>query len=196
VAPGDRRHPRSPAGRPPGSVDVGTGAGYSAIGIARAYPKVLVDGLDLDPPSIALAKENAKAKGLSDRVKFYVRDAADPELAGQYDLVIACECLHDMSQPVSALRAMRSLAGKDGAVLVIDERVGESIDAPTDVEWMMYGWSVLHCLPVGMVGDNPAGTGTVMRPGTLERYAKEAGFSRVEALPIDIFFFRVYRLHI
>lgn len=52
---------------------------------------------------------------------------------------------------------------------------------------------VLHCLPVGMVGNNPAGTGTVMRPPTPERYAKDGGFSRVEVLPI--FFFRVYRLH-
>lgn len=59
----------------------------------------------------------------------------------------------------------------------------------------MYGWSVLHCLPVGMVGDKPAGTGTVMRPATLRKYAEAAGFKRVEVLPIDIFFFRVYRLH-
>lgn len=40
-----------------------------------------------------------------------------------------------------------------------------------------------------------AGTGTVMRADTLQRYALEAGFSRVEILPIDNFFFRFYRLH-
>jgi len=33
-----------------------------------------------------------------------------------------------------------------------------------------------------------------MRPSTLQRYANEAGFSRVEILPIDNFFFRYYRL--
>jgi SAM-dependent methyltransferase len=188
-------HERLHADPPARVADVGTGAGYSAIGIAQHYPKVRVDGLDLDPPSIELAKENAKAAGLSDRVKFHVRDAGDPDLAGQYDLVMALECIHDMSDPVSALSAMRQLAGDKGTVLVVDERVGESLDDPTDVEWMMYGWSVLHCLPVGMVGDEPAGTGTVMRPGTLQKYAEAAGFKRVEVLPIDIFFFRVYRLH-
>jgi hypothetical protein len=31
------------------------------------------------------------------------------------------------------------------------------------------------------------GTGTVMRRSTLERYAKEAGFSRVEVLPTGEF---------
>jgi len=188
-------HQRLQADPPARIADVDCGAGYSAIGIARSYPNALIDGLDLDPPSIQIAQENAEAEGLDERVKFYVRDAADPELAGQYDLVIACECIHDMSQPVAALTAMRKLAGQGGTVLVIDERVGESLDKPTDVEWMMYGWSVLHCLPVGMTGENAAGTGTVMRPGTLRRYAEEAGFSRVEVLPIEAFFFRFYRLY-
>jgi len=60
---------------------------------------------------------------------------------------------------------------------------------------MMYGWSVLHCLPVGMVDQPSAETGTVMRAGTVRRYAKEAGFRDVEVLPIDNFFFQFYRLH-
>jgi hypothetical protein len=63
-----------------------------------------------------------------------------------------------------------------------------------EVEWMMYGWSVLHCLPVGMVDAPAAGTGTVMRTDTLRGYAQKAGFREVEVLPIDNFFFRFYRL--
>ena len=106
--------------------DIGTGAGWSSIAIAESYPKVRVDGFDLDEPSIAMANENARDAGVDDRVKFHVRDAADPGLAGQYDLVVAFESIHDMSNPVGALKAMRSLAGAKGAVLVVDERVGES----------------------------------------------------------------------
>jgi hypothetical protein len=34
-----------------------------------------------------------------------------------------------------------------------------------------------------------------MRTETLRRYAQEAGFRELEVLPIDNFFFRVYRLH-
>ena len=63
-----------------------------------------------------------------------------------------------------------------------------------DLERLLYGFSVLHCLPVGMVGDNPAGTGTVMRPGTARRYANGAGFAEVEIVPIDNDFWRFYRL--
>jgi hypothetical protein len=58
----------------------------------------------------------------------------------------------------------------------------------------MYGWSIFHCLPVGMTADGAAGTGTVMRQGTLRQYAAEAGFHDVEILPIDNYFFRFYRL--
>jgi len=34
----------------------------------------------------------------------------------------------------------------------------------------------------------------VLRQSTLERFASEAGFSRVEVLPVENFFFRFYRL--
>jgi hypothetical protein len=63
-----------------------------------------------------------------------------------------------------------------------------------DVEWMMYGWSVLHCLPVGMADTPSAATGTVLRWPLLRRYAEEAGFSKAEIAPIDNFLFRFYRL--
>jgi 2-polyprenyl-3-methyl-5-hydroxy-6-metoxy-1,4-benzoquinol methylase len=181
---------------PPARVaDVGTGAGWSSIAIAKCYPKTIVDGFDLDEASITMANRNARAAGLEDRVKFSVRDAADPQLAGQYDLVIAFECIHDMSEPVSALKGIRNLAGTKGTVLVVDERVGESFyPTKNDLDWMMYGWSILHCLPVGMADQPSAATGAVMRPDTLRRYASAAGFTTVDILPIENDFFRFYRL--
>ena len=188
-------HERLRADPPARVADIGCGAGWSSISIAGAYPKVRVDGFDLDEGSIAEAKANAEAEGLTDRVTFQVRDAADPELSGRYDLAIAIECIHDMSRPVEALRAMRSMVGNDGVVLVVDERVGEDFKAPSDeTERLMYGFSVLHCLPVGMTEQPSAGTGTVMRPATLRHYATEAGFSGVEILPIDNELWRFYRL--
>ncbi len=189
-------HARLMAAPPARIADVGCGAGWSSIGMAQSYPQVTVDGFDLDGASVQLARANAEAAGLTERVKFSVRDAGDPQLAGRYDLVTAFECLHDMSQPVPALKAMRHLAADDGAVLVVDERVGEAFTAAgNDVEWFMYGWSILHCLPVGKAEEPSAETGTVMRPETLRRYALAAGFRRVEILPIDNFFFRFYRLY-
>jgi 2-polyprenyl-3-methyl-5-hydroxy-6-metoxy-1,4-benzoquinol methylase len=188
-------HERLQADPPARVADIGCGTGWSSISIARAYPKVRVDGFDLDEDSIAEAKANAEAEDLTDRVTFQVRDAADPELSGRYDLAIAIECIHDMSRPVEALRAMRSMVGNDGAVLVVDERVGGDFTAPSgEIERLMYGYSILHCLPVGMAEQPSVGTGTVMRPATLRRYATEAGFSGMEILSIENELWRFYRL--
>jgi len=188
-------HARLQADPPARVADIGCGTGWSSIALARAYPKVQVDGLDLDAPSIDIARANTAQAGLADRVRFQVRDAADPPAAGRYDLVTAFETLHDMARPVEALRGMRDLAAGGGAVIVADERVGEAFSAPgDDIERLNYGFSVLHCLPVGMAESPSAGTGTVMRPPALRRYAAEAGFRDVQILPIENDFWRFYRL--
>jgi SAM-dependent methyltransferase len=181
---------------PPARIaDIGMGQGYSSIALARGYPKVRVDGFDLDAASVAAAQQNAQAAGLDDRVRFQVRDAGDPALAGTYDFALAVECIHDMADPVAVLRAMRRLVGPGGTVLIVDERVPDAFAPDGDlVERMMYGFSVLHCLPVGMVGPSPVGTGTVMRRPTFRRYAERAGFAAVDELPIDNDFYRFYRL--
>lgn len=156
-----------------------------------------MDGYDPDASSIELARANAIEAGLAGRVTFHNRNASDPELAGRYDLVTAFECLHNMSDPVGALRTMRGLAGENGVVLIMDERVVDSFTAErNEVEQLMYGFSVLHCLPVGMADQPSAGTGTVMRVSTLRRYAVEAGFRNLEILPVDHPFFRFYRMMI
>ncbi len=188
-------HARLQADPPARVADFGCGVGWSSIGMAQAYPNVRVDGFDLDVPSIELARANLREANLNGRVKFHVRDAGDPSLSGQYDLVTAFESVHDMADPVSALRTMRNLVNGTGTVLIVDERVGDTFTpGGNEVEWMMYGWSVLHCLPVGMADHPAAGTGTVMRTDTLREYARQAGFRDVEVLPIENFFFRFYRL--
>ena len=188
-------HTRLQAEPPARIADFGCGLGWSGIGLAQTYPRVAVDGFDLDRPSVEAARNNAREAGVADRVRFYVRDASHAALKGRYDLVTAFECLHDMADPVGALRTMLGLVGEAGSVLVMDERVAEAF-APhgNEVEQIFYGFSVLHCLPVGLSEQPSAGTGTVMRPDTLKHYAAQAGFCEVEILPIDNYFFRFYRL--
>ncbi len=182
-------------GKPPARVaDVGCGTGWSSIGIAKAYPLVEVDGFDVDSASIEEARANAQSSGVADRVNSQRRDAADPSLAGSYDLVTAFETIHDMSDPVGALKTMRGLTKTGGSIVIADEKVEEEFTAPGDErERFMYGWSALHCLPVGMIGPDSVGTGTVMRPNRLREYARKAGFADVEILPVENDFWRFYR---
>jgi 2-polyprenyl-3-methyl-5-hydroxy-6-metoxy-1,4-benzoquinol methylase len=176
--------------------DVGCGGGWSSIAIAKAYPEVTVEGFDLDEPAVERARKSAERDGVSDRVRFHAMDPAELDHGDGYALVTAFECIHDMPQPVPVLRSIRSMAGRDGAVMVMDENVAPSFGAiGDDTERLMYTFSTLICLADGMSHPNSVGTGTVMRPHVLEGYAREAGFQRTEILPIDGGLWRFYRLH-
>jgi 2-polyprenyl-3-methyl-5-hydroxy-6-metoxy-1,4-benzoquinol methylase len=181
---------------PPARVaDLACGSGWSSVAIARAYPDVIIDAIDIDAASIETAQANVATAGLADRVPPAVHDASAPDISGRYDLVTIFEALHDMNHPVDALRAARRMLTEGGSVLIADERVAEMFTAPGDeVERFNYGWSVLHCLAVGMLDEDSAGTGTVIRSDTVRAYAAEAGFSRVDVLPIEHDFWRFYRL--
>jgi 2-polyprenyl-3-methyl-5-hydroxy-6-metoxy-1,4-benzoquinol methylase len=188
-------HERLLANPPAAVADVACGQGRSSIEIARAYPGVRVDGIDSDRASIERARENLAGSGVEDRVTFVERDAADAELAGRYDLVTIFEALHDMSYPVEVLRATRGLLAGGGLMFIGDERTEATFTAPAgDVERLFYGFSFFHCLPVGMIGEGAAGTGTVIRADTVRRFANDAGFSSCEVLPIENDFWRFYLL--
>src|SRR5690606_4493574 len=55
-------------------LDVGTGTGFLALAMARAFPAARIDGVDLSPHSIALATRNAALNGLQDRCAFRQED--------------------------------------------------------------------------------------------------------------------------
>lgn len=173
--------------------DAGCGAGWSTIAMARAYPAADVVGYDNDAASIADARTNAEAEGIA--VRFEAADAADMARAGRFDLIVVLEALHDMSRPVEVLRALRHALAPNGTVLVADEKVAEHFHAPADdLERLMYGWSIVHCLPVSLAESPSAGIGTVIRADVVRQLAGEAGFAGVEVLPVDGGFFRLYRL--
>ena len=61
------------------------------------------------------------------------------------------------------------------------------------MERFFYTFSTLHCLAVSMQNGG-VGTGTLIRPDTMRRYAADAGFSTVEALDVEHPQFVLYRL--
>lgn len=186
-------HERLQADPPARVVDVGCGEGWSTLAIARAYPKAQVVGIDLDAQSIEAASRHAGAAGVADAVEFRQADAAG--MGGPFEVAIIIEAVHDMSNPVPVLHAVRESLVDGGSLIVVDERVAESFSAPgDDLERFMYGWSITTCLPDGRSRRPSVATGTVMRPDTLRGYAAEAGFGSVEILPIENEFFRFYRL--
>ena len=175
--------------------DIGCGAGWSSVALARAYPEAQVHGYDIDEPSVRTARVNAQAAGVQDRVSFTAGDAAQLP-AQQYDAAFAFECIHDMPRPVDVLTAVRQSLAPGGFMVVMDEAVAEQF-APNgdELERLMYGFSLFICLPDGLSSPRSVGTGTVMRPDTLRSYADQAGFARTEIMPVGEFgLWRLYLL--
>jgi 2-polyprenyl-3-methyl-5-hydroxy-6-metoxy-1,4-benzoquinol methylase len=130
--------------------DIGCGAGWSAIALARAYPSATVLGVDVDEPSIAAANDNAEVAGVADQARFAGAKGEALGNLGPFDAAFAFECLHDMPRPVEVLAAIHDAVRPDGLVVIMDEAVADDFVAPGDlVEQAMYGYSTLICLPDG-----------------------------------------------
>lgn len=173
--------------------DLGSGLGWSALAMADAYPDASVIGIDNDEASVRDARRVAADRKAA--VDYVRADASELVNHGPFDLVTILETLHDLARPVDVLSAARRALAPGGIVLVADEQVADDF-APSgdELERMMYGWSVVHCLPASRTESPSAAIGTVIRRSEVESLATEAGFSQVSVPNVDAGFFRLYVL--
>ncbi len=68
-------------------LDVGCGSGVLAIGCARAFPQATGIGVDIDPDSPEVSRENAAINEVADRIAFSSTSLV--EVHGPFDLVLA-----------------------------------------------------------------------------------------------------------
>ena len=100
------------------------------------------------------------------------------------------------TQAAADVRDLPGQAGRTGTVLIADMKAADRFTAPGgDLDRLLYGFSLLICLPDSMSTPGSAATGTVLRPGTLRDYAAQAGYARIDTLPIDHDLWRFYHLH-
>ena len=165
-------------------LDVGCGSGAVCLALAQAFPHTEFVGLDLHEESIAQARQTAQAAGLAERVTFLVQPLADFAAGPGFDLITACDCVHDFAQPVAMLREMRIRLKPDGTLFVIEPKVADNLeDNLNPIATLFYGFSVFHCMTQSLAQDG-AGLGTCMGPAQTEALMREAGFSRFEQLGI------------
>ncbi len=68
-------------------LDVGTGTGWLAMAFAQAFPAAHVVGIDIYERSLALARRNVAAAGLTDRVELRSEDATRLAAGDTYDAI-------------------------------------------------------------------------------------------------------------
>ncbi len=79
--------------KPKRILDLCTGTGCVAISLAKTYPMAAIDAVDLSKKALRIARDNAKRRGVSHRIKFYEGDLFSPlegfSFHGAFDLVVS-----------------------------------------------------------------------------------------------------------
>ena len=159
--------------------DVGCGHGASTILMAEAFPASEFHGFDYHPESIGSAAAAAREAGVADRTTFEVA-GADGYPGSAYDLVCFFDCLHDMGDPVGALRHARSTLSADGVVMLVEPQAGDTVaENLNPVGRVFYGASTLICTPHSQSQPVSRALGAQAGPARLGEVAREAGFTRV-----------------
>jgi SAM-dependent methyltransferase len=167
--------------------DIGCGAGVALTALAEAYPDSTFHGYDLSRHALHRANARVAAMDL-DNVELFERRAEEVPADADYDLVLTFDCLHDMTRPADAVRAIRDAIADDGTWLIKDIRCADdwSANRKNPMLAMFLGFSVSSCLSSAMSEPDGAGLGTIgLPPSVAERLVRDAGFTRFEERDFD-----------
>ena len=158
-------------------VDVGCGYGFSTVIMAKAYPHSRFYGYDTHSPSIEAAKQLAKKEGVAGRIEFHVA-SANENIGGDYDLVAFFDCLHDMGDPVGALRFAKQSLKEDGVCMIVEPMANDNVEDNLNVVGrLFYPGSTLFCVPNSLADNGPA-LGAQAGERRIREVAETAGFSK------------------
>ncbi len=169
-------------------IDVGCGTGGVALLLGHEYPASRVRGYDISQHALARAEER-RAMVAAPNVSFH-----DPRIDrlpadGSLDLVLTCDCIHDMTHPIDVIASIRAALGPDGTWLLVDIKAHDDFAtnaARNPMAAMMYGISVLSCMSSALSEPGGAGLGTLgLSAAKAEQLAREAGFTRFRRLDIE-----------
>lgn len=167
-------------------LDLGCGTGQALEILARAYPRCRFTGVDQSTDAIASAR--ARTAGLRAQVDLLVADIETDLPAGPFDLVMAANVVHDLSDPVGFLRRAHPITAPGGTIylheLGFSTSMEENVADPHALGVITFG--LFHCLPLAKrrPGIAPGG----MWGSTSYRDAlTEAGFenARIGRAPSD-----------
>jgi ubiquinone/menaquinone biosynthesis C-methylase UbiE len=117
--------------------DVGAGAGYHSIRLARRVgPEGTVLATDVQPEMLQMLRQNAQTAGVTN-IKPLLCSQQDTKLPeGKVDLILMVDVYHECSDPETLLQGLRK-ALRPGGRLVLVEFRGEDPDVPIKPEHKM-----------------------------------------------------------
>ncbi|MBE7417597.1 MAG: methyltransferase domain-containing protein [Ideonella sp.] len=167
------------------AIDVGCGTGVVPITLAKAFASATIAGLDFDMRSLEIARSHARAAGVDGRIEFI--HAGVEALPGEpgWDLITSFDVVHDLPDPLVALRRIRGALADGGTYLMVEPKVAERLqdNIANPFARMLYGMSCLHCVPQSLAQGGP-GLGACWGEARARALADEAGFGAFERLDV------------
>ena len=102
-------------------LEVGTGTGRIAIGVAKYNPEIQMEGVDLSENMLTVAMDNAAEEKVAERIKFSIADAKRlPFDDHSFDCVFCHNMLHHIPDPLAVAQEMNRVVKHRGAILIRD----------------------------------------------------------------------------
>jgi trans-aconitate methyltransferase len=98
-------------------LDAGCGTGHRLVGVARRYPQAQFVGLDMTAASLSVAEQLARKHGVRN-VRFEQGDLLNPQLQGEFDLIISTGVIVCLEKPQQGLQNLTSLLAPGGLLMV------------------------------------------------------------------------------
>jgi precorrin-6B methylase 2 len=148
-------------------LDIGVGVAGTATELARLWPALRVVGLDVWQPSLALARKNVQAAGLSDRIEIREQGAETLTEDQAFELAwMPMNFIPERVLPAALERTFRAL--RAGGWLIVPNITIEHLDGAGAALWR---------LRMTMFG------GPIRAASDVETLVEEKGFTDVKTLP-------------
>ncbi|MEM7092278.1 MAG: class I SAM-dependent methyltransferase [Actinomycetota bacterium] len=160
--------------------DVGCGSGRALLILAERYPNSRFTGYDIAEGAIGNARAAADERRL-DNVTFEIRDAAQLEIADQFDIVTSFDAVHDQAYPKSMLAGIFAGLRSGGTYLCVEPKASSHLHENLEMPGapLLYTVSTMHCMTVSLAYDGE-GLGAAWGAETATEYLTAAGFADIE----------------
>lgn len=108
--------------------DIGCGYGISTTILAKSFPNSQFYGYDNHTPSIEAAQENALKENIQNNTNFIVISATNESIGNDYDLITFFDCLHDMGDPLGALKFAKQSLKSDGTCMIVEPLANDKLE--------------------------------------------------------------------
>ena len=165
------------------TLDVGCGQGRIIIRLAELFPNSHFVGLDLSEDAVAMASNEAAAKGLRN-VDFVAIDLSDFDVkAGpeSFAFITTFDAVHDQAAPLNVLKGIHRALGRDGVYLMQDIKGSSHVynNHAHPIGTFLYTVSCMHCMTVSLA-QGGEGLGAMWGEEKTREYLERAGFRVVE----------------